>query len=429
MSRSDLDPTRDADCDCETSSRLSRRGFLGGTASLAALGMVNGFGPFGTTQLAFANGKYDGDILVVVSLRGGFDGLSAVVPSGDSHYMTNRPTVGIPGPLLFKLDDMFGLNKALSPLIPLWTAGKLAFVHAVGQKDPTMSHFEAMEEMERAAPGSNLRTGWIERMAGSTGHGTPFAETSIGPATAPSSMSGRYPATAMSSLSEFSLSGSSNDDRKAWHTALRKLQHGANDLVMKPALTTLEALKTTQSLSSQTYHPGNLASYPDNDVGGSLANVAQLIKAGVGLRVAAVDCGNWDMHVGMGAPASGWMYNNLTGLGKALAAFAQDLGPVMDRVVLVTLSEFGRRVQQNDSGGVDHGHANAVFVMGGGVKGGKVYGSWPGLAEPNLVLGNLKGSTDYRTILAEILEKRCGVSAPRVFPGLGGHRLGLATAR
>ncbi|MBV9485374.1 MAG: DUF1501 domain-containing protein [Frankiaceae bacterium] len=408
---------------------VSRRGFLGGTAGLAALGMVNGFGPLGTTQLAFADGKYDGDILVVVSLRGGFDGLSAVVPSGDPHYHSNRPTIGIPGSLLFKLDDMFGMNKALSALIPLWNAGNLAFVHAVGQKDPTMSHFEAMEEMERAAPGSNLRSGWIERMSGATGPGTPFAETSIGSATAPASMSGGYPATAMSSLSSFSLSGSGDNDRAAWHTALRKLQHGAHDVVMKPALTTIEALKTTQALASKTYHPANLASYPDNDIGGSLANVAQLIKAGVGLRVAAVDCGNWDMHVDLGLPTGGWMFDNLTGLGKALAAFAQDLGPIMDRVVLVTLSEFGRRVQQNDSLGVDHGHANAVFVMGGGINGGKVYGRWPGLADANLVLGNLKGATDYRTILAEILEKRCGISAHKVFPGLHGSRLGLASAR
>jgi uncharacterized protein (DUF1501 family) len=212
----------------------------------------------------------------------------------------------------------------------------------------------------------------------------------------------------------------------SWHTALRKLQHGAPDVISAPARTTLAALKTTQSLSSVTYTPANGATYPTDDVGGSLKNVAQLIKAKVGLRVAAVDCGNWDMHVGLGSPTSGWMHDNLTGLGQALAAFSADLGTQMSNVAVVTLSEFGRRVMENDSGGLDHGHGNAVFVMGGGVNGGSVYGRWPGLADSDLVLGNLAGATDYRTILAELLEKRCGLRASHVFPGLGSSRLGLA---
>jgi uncharacterized protein (DUF1501 family) len=266
-------------------------------------------------------------------------------------------------------------------------------------------------------------------MAGVTGSGTPFAETSVGPATAPSSMSGSYPATAMQSLASFSLSGASAADAASWHTALRKLQHGAHELITRPSETTLAALNTTQTLSAVKYRPSNGAVYPADDVGGSLSNVAQLIKAGVGLRVAAVDCGNWDMHVGLGTSTNGWMFGNLTGLGQALAAFATDLGTAMSNVVVVTLSEFGRRVMENDSGGLDHGHGNAVFVLGGGVNGGKVYGKWPGLADDDLVLGNLKGATDYRTILAELLEKRCGLSTSRVFPGLSSQRLGLAAAR
>jgi uncharacterized protein (DUF1501 family) len=147
------DPVRPPDCECPDTG-VSRRGFLGGAAGLAALGMVGGVGALSSTQLAFADTGYDGDVLVVVSLRGGFDGLSAVVPSGDPHYAPNRPNIAIPASKLFPLDSMFGLNQALSPLQPLWTSGQLALVHAVGQQDPTMSHFEAMEEMERAAPGS-----------------------------------------------------------------------------------------------------------------------------------------------------------------------------------------------------------------------------------------------------------------------------------
>ena len=155
-------------CRCEPAG-VSRRGLLGGAAGLAGLGMVTGFGPLGSTQLAFADTKYDGDILVVVSMRGGFDGLSAVVPIGDPHYQPNRRTIGIPASQLHQLDKTFGLHNALSPLLKYWHTGQLALVHAVGQQDPTMSHFEAMEEMERAAPGSALRSGWIERMSGAAG--------------------------------------------------------------------------------------------------------------------------------------------------------------------------------------------------------------------------------------------------------------------
>jgi uncharacterized protein (DUF1501 family) len=415
-------------CECEGPG-VSRRGFLGGAAGIAALGLVTGTGTLGSTQLAFAEQGYAGDVLVVVSLRGGFDGLSAVVPFGDPHWAGQRPNIGVPESQLHQLDSRFGLHLALAPLVPLWDAGQLAIVHAVGQQDPTMSHFEAMEEMERAAPGSSMRTGWIDRMAGVAGVGTPFAATSVGPATAPSSMSGTYPVTAMQSLASFSLAGASPDDVASWHTALRKLQHGAPAVVSAPARTTLAALNTAQSLSTVDYAPANGASYPKDDVGGSLSNVAQLIKAKVGLRVAAVDCGNWDMHVGLGSPTSGWMHDNLTGLGQALTAFAADLGTAMSNVVVVTLSEFGRRVMENDSGGLDHGHGNAVLVMGGGVKGGSVYGRWPGLADADLVLGNLAGTTDYRSILAELLETRCGLRATHVFPGLSSHRLGLAKPR
>jgi uncharacterized protein (DUF1501 family) len=419
----------DEDCGCD-GYRLSRRGFLGGAAGLAALGMVSGLGPLGTTSMAFADGSYDGDVLVVLSLRGGADGLSAVVPIGDPNYAPNRPNIGIPQSQLFQLDSTFGLHNALAPLQQFWNSGQLGFVQAVGQADPTMSHFEAMEEMERAAPTSTLRTGWIGRMAGVTGSGTPFAATSVGPATQPSAMDANYPVTAMQSLSNFTLDGVGDSaDAANWHATLAALQSGGPATVKIPVAETLSALTTAAALSGVTYVADNNASYPNNDVGNSLSNVAQLIKAGVGLRVAAVDCGNWDMHVGLGSAGSGWMHNNLTGLGQALAAFATDLGTGMSNVVLVTLSEFGRRVQENESGGLDHGHGNVMFLLGGGINGKAVYGNWPGLADPDLVLGNLRGTTDYRTVLAEILEKRCGLSTSAVFPGLASSRLGVAATR
>jgi uncharacterized protein (DUF1501 family) len=164
--------------------------------------------------------------------------------------------------------------------------------------------------------------------------------------------------------------------------------------------------------------------YPAGELGDSLRDVARLVKAGVGLRAATVDVGNWDMHSGLGSSDSGWMFKQLTELGQALAAFHADLGTAMGRVTVVTLSEFGRRVAENASGGLDHGHGNVCLLMGGGVVGGKIYGNWPGLAKENLVAGDLAGTTDYRTILAEILEKRAKLATGTVFPSLGAERLG-----
>jgi uncharacterized protein (DUF1501 family) len=422
-----------ASCDCPPHG-VSRRGFLGGAAGLAALGMASGLGPFGNTQLAYADAGYTGDVLVVVSLRGGFDGLSAVVPLNDPNYSTLRPNIGLKTSQLTALDGTFGLHPALSPLLSLWNRNQLALIHATGQPDPTMSHFQDMADMERADPSGKVTTGWIDRLSVALGPASsPFAETSIGPSTAPSSMIGTFPATGMNSIHSFSLSGVNGNlsNAPAWHTALEMLQSGAPPLVKGPALTTLSALDTTESLSS--YSAG--ASYPSDDVGGSLSNVAQLIKAGVGLRVAAVDFNNWDMHVGLGSATNGWMHDNLTNLAQAFTAFATDLSSSSTNVVLVTLSEFGRRAGENDSGGVDHGMGNAMFVMGcgasgGGINGGgTVYGDWKGLANEDLVEGNVKITTDYRNVLAEILSKRCGLSSGEissVFPGLSLSPLGLA---
>jgi uncharacterized protein (DUF1501 family) len=422
--------TSNQHCGCPDYARsgLSRRSFLGG---LGAVGALTGLAATGlSTQMAFAAEPYQGDVLVVLSLRGGFDGLNAVVPTGDPRYREVRPTISIPQNALIPLDSMFGLHPALSPLMPWWESGEFGAVQAVGMSNPTRSHFEAMEEMERAAPGSSVRTGWLDRTLGLRDRGTAWQAVQMGTSMAAASFRGSSPELAMWSVDDFDLSGAWDaDERQRWHTALTALHDGAPPAVAAPAGTTLSALAAAAQMQDAGYTPN--ATYPDTSLGRALSDVVRVIKADVGLQVAAVDYGDWDMHVDMGDVDSGWLYDKLTELGDALAAFATDLGNKFADVTLVTLTEFGRSLTENGSGGVDHGHGQAVLMLGGGVQGGQVHGTWPTL-EPDArdEAGDLVGTTDYRQILAEILEKRCaGSQMSTVFPGLTSERLGVVRAR
>jgi uncharacterized protein (DUF1501 family) len=425
----------DLSCSCEEGGRvadtLSRRSLLGRMGALGAAGVVTSVvGSESALQLAFADAGYTGDTVVVLSLRGGFDGLSAVVPLGDPAYAAARPSIGISASRALPLDSMFGLHPALAPLRPLYTAGRLAFVHAVGQPTRTRSHFAAMQEMENAAPGSTLRTGWIDRMVGVSGSPTMFSAVAVGAGGAPAAMIGPNPELVLTSVDDFTLSAPGNAaEQQRWATALRGLHASAPAAIKTPALATLSAVGTTSRLKEQGYTPAGGAVYPKGELGEALREVARLVKAGLGLRMATLDVGDWDMHAGMGTSDKGWMFDRLTTLGQALAAFATDLGEKLSDVTLVTLSEFGRRVAENGSGGLDHGHGNVCMVLGGGIAGGRVFGRWPGLAADRLDDGDLAGTTDYRTILAEILEKRARLSSAGVFPGLAADRLGLARAR
>jgi uncharacterized protein (DUF1501 family) len=417
-------------CGCPdyTRSGLSRRSFLGG---LGAVGALTGLTATGlSTQLAFGAEPYQGDVLVVLSLRGGFDGLNAVVPTGDPRYREVRPTISIPQNALIPLDSMFGLHPALSPLMPWWESGEFGAVQAVGMTNPTRSHFEAMEEMERAAPGSSVRTGWLDRTLGLRDMGTAWQAVQMGTSMASSAFRGSSPELAMWGVDDFDLSGAWDaDERRRWNTALTALHEGAPPAVAVPAGTTLSALAAAAQMQDAGYTPN--ATYPDTSLGRALSDVVRVIKADVGLQVAAVDYGDWDMHVDMGDVDSGWLYDKLTELADALAAFATDLGNRFADVTLVTLSEFGRSLTENGSGGVDHGHGQAVLMLGGGVQGGQVHGTWPTL-EPDArdEAGDLVGTTDYRQLLAEILEKRCGGSQmSTVFPGISSERLGVVRAR
>ncbi|WP_432520425.1 DUF1501 domain-containing protein [Kineococcus sp. SYSU DK006] len=404
------------------SRRTMLKGLGGAVVTLMATESVH-------TQVAMAAPGYSGDVLVVLSLRGGFDGLSAVVPGGDPAYYALRPTIGVPRSRLLQLDGTFGFHPALRPLLPLWQNRSLAVVHGVGAPDPTRSHFSAMAEMERAAPGTSLRTGWLDRtlgVRGTTAEQT-FAAVQVGSTTTPQSLAGPAPELATNSLSSFGLVGPRSDgDRTRWSACLAELHATGPDTVAAPGRAALAAATRLRSLPAASA-PG----YPDSDLGRSLADVARLVNGGVGVQVATVDCGDWDMHEDLGKAGDGWMAAKLTDLAQALVAFAADLGPRMSGTTVVTMSEFGRRAGENGSAGLDHGHGNAMFVLGGGVNGGKVYGRWPGLGEQQLVDGALAGTTDYRSVIGEVLTRRCGAgSLGEIFPGLGAATtLGVVRSR
>jgi uncharacterized protein (DUF1501 family) len=417
---------------------FGRRAFLRRSAVLAAAtGLM---GRELATRVAFAaSPAYAGDVLVVLSFRGGFDGLSCVVPRNDANLVNARPNIRVPDGTLLALgnagngnDNRFGLHPAMAPLMPMWNAGTFGLVQAVGQLNPTRSHFEAMEEMEKAAPGSSLRTGWIDRVLGERGIGSAFQAAAIGNGGVTTQFQGPAPELGLYRIDNFDLSGA-GDDLSPWDAALRALNVGGPLTVQGPVATTLGALATTRTLTAAGYTPENGALYDGNsDLAMSLRDVARLVKADVGLQVAAVDYGDWDMHEGLADntldPTEGWMHDKLTELSGALAAFFTDLGPTLTgRVSMLTLSEFGRRVEENGSHGLDHGHGNAVLLLGGGIVGGRVHGTWPGLADAALDNGDLAATTDYRNLIGELLVKRCGASSvSSVFPGLSYSALGIA---
>jgi uncharacterized protein (DUF1501 family) len=400
-------------------SPFTRRNFL----RSAGLGLTL---PAWFPRLAFAAAPApQRDVLVCIFLRGAADGLNIVVPLGDGDYFQNRPTLKIPEPggagSAIGLDGFFGLHPALAPFKDLYDDGLLAAVHAAGSPADSHSHFDAMDFMERGTPGSkSVATGWIGRHLGSasTGNTSPFRAVGMGPLIQ-ASLRGPVPATALKSIADFHLGGKS-----AQPAEIARFQASLSSLYADDAWLDGQAQQTFQAVTALAqadpgqYQPANGAKYPDGDFGNGLLQVAQLIKAALGLEVACIDLGGWDTHAAQGA-ATGQLAGLLAELAAGLAAFAADLADRMARITVVTMSEFGRRVRENASGGTDHGHGNCMFLLGGGVNGGKVYADWPGLAPEQLYgPGDLAVTTDFRTVLAEIVERRLLNSRiADVFPG------------
>jgi uncharacterized protein (DUF1501 family) len=362
-------------------------------------------------------------VLVAIFQRGAADGLNIVIPHAEKRYYDLRPTIAIPRPAaniaaedsVIDLDGFFGLHPSLASLKPLWGQQRLAIIHAAGSPDPTRSHFDAQDYMESGTPGRRATTdGWLNRaLPIETGKLSPVRAVSLGPAL-PRTLRGAQSAVAVENLNSFSVRDA------AASKVLESMYAGTSDKILNgTGRETFEAVALLQSIQKTPYQPA--ASYPRGRFADSLRQIAQLIKADIGVEVAFADIGGWDHHVNeVGARASaGQLAAKLGEFGDSLAAFHQDLGDRIEDVVLVTMSEFGRTAKENGNRGTDHGHANVMFVMGGPVQGGKVYGKWPGLAPEQLnEQRDLALTTDFRDVLSEAVLKHLGNrSIGSVFPG------------
>jgi uncharacterized protein (DUF1501 family) len=354
-------------------------------------------------------------VLVAIFQRGAVDGLNVVVPYGERRYYEARPNLAIPKPGstggAIDLDGFFGLHPALEPLKPMFDEKQLAIIHAVGSPDPTRSHFDAQDYMESGTPGrKSTRDGWLNRALPQADDASPVRAVSLGTQLA-RTLRGPNDAVAIGNLENFQV----RDPRGAG--TFERMYDATLDQVLNGAgKETFEAVKLMESVRRQPYTPANGAQYPgNNQLAQSLLQIARLIKAGVGLEVAFADMGGWDTHANQPV-----QLNNLLGqFGSALEAFHRDMGDRMDDVCVVTMSEFGRTVAENGSRGTDHGHANVMFAFGGGVKGGKVHGEWPGLAPDKLYQQrDLEMTTDFRDVLSEFVAGHLGNRAlEAVFPG------------
>jgi uncharacterized protein (DUF1501 family) len=414
------------ECSC-TEYASSRRSFL--RNALALTGGAVATVAFGETFRQTAYGATDGNVLVVLSLRGGADGLSIVVPHGDPGYYPARPRIAIPTASLLVRDDLFGLHPGLQPLQAMWTANKMTAIHATGLPQPNRSHFSAVEEIEDADLGSAVRTGWINRLIGLDASKHPLEAVTVGSGLLPTSMFGPELTLATDRTENIQLFGAQDDAGQVLRRrALTQLWGDAGGPLGVGARSSLATTATLGPALEVGYVPANGAKYPDSDLGLALKDTARLVKAQVGVEVVTLDYGSWDMHSNLGtldSTGSGSMQGMVSNMGMALAAFFTDLGVVGDRVTLVTLTEFGRRVQENGATGLDHGWGNATLLMGAGVKGGRYYGRWPGLNTTSTVDGDVAVTTDYRSILSEILVSRFGASVPAVFPNFQPQSLGI----
>ncbi len=394
-------------------SGLSRRTFLRGSG---VLGLGMSLFPSWMPRLVFSpHGQpAERDTLVVIFQRGGMDGLNAVIPYGEgARYYDRRPSIAIPESSILDLDGFFGFHPALAPLKEVYDSDALTIVHATGSPDPSRSHFDAMEFMERGTPGDKLgSTGWINRhlQTAAWHNDSPFRAIGMG-SLPPSSLRGPVNTLALQSILDFHLGGREDQlgDIRRTLSGLYTV-NAPTDALTQSAANVFNVVDLLADLSPENYTPSNGAAYPDGDFGLALQQVAMLIKAEVGLEVACVDIGGWDTHENQDGPFTGL----LDELGRGLAAFYADLADRMRGVSVVSMSEFGRRVQENASAGTDHGHGNFMMLMGGGAR-SQVYAQWPGLHAEALDDGDLAITTDYRDILSEILVKRIGNSAP-VFP-------------
>ncbi|PYO76365.1 MAG: hypothetical protein DMD63_14535 [Gemmatimonadetes bacterium] len=405
---------------------MERRVFVkSGALALVTMGLSPSF----LRRTAFGMNLFNapkGKVLICLFQRGAADGLNVVVPHGEKAYYAMRPSIAIPQPsnavagAAIDLDGFFGLHPSLAPFKALYDRKMLAPVQAVGSPSTTRSHFDAQDYMETGTPDNKGTTdGWLNRYLAVKGTcdecnlaKTPFRAVSLTPQT-PRILEGPSPTVAMNSLDEFSVraTGSSAERLEALYRT------GSADLVHATGAETFDAVKMLRSANPQKYLPQNGADYPRSQFGQRLLQIAQLIKANVGLEIAFADVGGWDTHVNQGN-STGQLAQRLDDFSKSISALVTDLGDRMDDVIVMTMSEFGRMARENGNRGTDHGHAGALFVIGGNVKGGKVHGKWPGLEQEQLYEGrDLALTTDFRSVFAEVVSHHMGAKTlDKIFP-------------
>jgi len=362
--------------------------------------------------------------LVVLFQRGAADGLNIVIPHAESQYYSMRPSINIPRNSVLDLDGFFGLHPSLASFQPLWQQGHLAIVHAAGSPDSTRSHFDAQDFMETGTPGVKAtEDGWLNRSLRTlpvSAQASPFRAIALGPSL-PRILSGNEPAVAMNNINDFTVGGRSPKPSMAARAFEAMYDHSSDAVLHTTGEETFDAVKMLKAADPGKYTPAPGANYPKGRFGDSLRQLAQLIKANLGVQVAFADIGGWDHHVNEGA-TEGQLANVLRDFSQSITAFWTDLGDLGEDTVIVTMSEFGRTARENGNRGTDHGHANVMFVLGGPVKGGKVYGHWPGLDQSQLYEGrDLALTTDFRQVIGEAVIRHLGnTNLQTVFPGFDG---------
>jgi uncharacterized protein (DUF1501 family) len=430
MTESTSTPVSDSCCaEFAKAAQLSRRRFLGGMAAAGAIGVSTSIFGDAVRQTSFA-ATTGGNVLVVISFRGGIDGMGVVVPHGDPVYYQARPGISVHKDLLVAGDAKFGLHPDMAPLKKYWDTQELAAVHAVGMTTPNRSHFEAMELIEDADPGSALRQGWVNRMVGLSASPVAADTVHMGSSTPPTLIEGPTASVATDTLSDITLSSYDGADWQA--RRVKHLQRSWANVTGPAGAAAKSALATVGTLGpigKKKYTPAATypSDWPANGFADALKDTAKLIKHDIGTEVVSIDFGTWDFHDGYGKPGSGNMHRMIDAFARSLAAFLDDLGTTRSRVTVATISEFGRRTTENGNGGLDHGWGNMMLLAGGGLNGGKYHGTWPGLTTGGDA--DLTVTTDYRQVLAEIIERRFPAkNITDVFPGLTRNYLGVTKA-
>jgi uncharacterized protein (DUF1501 family) len=406
---------------------ITRRIFLRkGAMAMVGSSVVPAF----LTRALFAKSaeqNAQGKRLVVIFQRGAADGLNIVVPYAEKNYYAMRPSIAIPQNQVIDLDGFFGLHPSLASFEPLYRQGHLAIVPAAGSPDKTRSHFDAQDYMESGTPGNKGTVdGWLNRalqsedMRAGARHQmehTAFRAIALG-SQLPRTLAGKIEATAIGNVLDFNVGGRGPTPAPAGIAFQSMYDESSDALLHTAGESTFEAVKMLRSTDPAHYTPAPGAVYPATPFGTGMKQIAQLMKANLGVETAFTDIGGWDTHHNQGS-VNGELANRLRDFSEGISAFWRDMGDDAEKITLVTMSEFGRTAEQNGTGGTDHGHANVMFVLGGGVKGGKVYGKWPGLAREQLNESrDLAVTIDFRQVLAEAITGTLGVtSLDFTFPG------------